>query len=367
MSRRACELALAAALVAGCGPAPVAVDVCAADAALAAALVGGQLHVEVRAADGTPRAAGSAAVDHASRLALGRASDGEWIVVEADDAGAQPVAVGAAQLQGNAACVCLSRSRWYAFATWQDKSGVYHDGRPTEFFVRRSRAPGVEPVRPLALDRARVQPGDVLRATTAYQSDAGAAVDVRAIEVLARPPGATHGSGLAGGFSAITVGTVAPGAVVNVDATRRFAASDASGDWALFTRLTDRLGLVHDGPETGFTVGGSDSDPLIATAPPGLDHAWVRPPDMLHVTTSYRNPTAAPLTIQTLVETVRPPGGSNVGGPFDDLSPRLAVTTIGPGQTLDVAADRSFPAAEDPCAGMVCAVAGGLCQLRISP
>jgi hypothetical protein len=362
--RAACA-AVAASLAACAAPAPQ-IDLCSVDPGLGAALLGGQLHAEVRAADGTPLAAAVAAVDRPSQLLLGHAADGEWIVIAAVDSGDTPVAFGAAQLHGNQACVCLARSVWYAYATWQDSSGAFHDGPPADYYVQKGHAPGLEPALSPTLDHARVQPGDVLRVTTQYLSDATAPLDVRAIEVLARPPGATHATGLVRGFSPVSVGHVAPGANVPVDATREFAPSDPPGTWALFTRLTDVLGVSYDGPEVSFFVGGGNSDALVPTRPPGLNRAWVRPPDSLHMTASFTNPGTQPITAAQIVLTTRPPGGSNGAGPFDDFS-RLMSTTVGPGETLDLAGDRSFALADDPCAGMVCVVSGGKCQLSAAP
>jgi hypothetical protein len=354
--------------VAGCARSP-SVDLCTPDDGFKAALAGGQLHAEVRAADGTPLAAGDAAVDRASSLGLGHAEEGEWIVLEAVDGAAVPLAYGAARVHDQSACVCMSRTSWYAYATWQDSAGAFYDGQPVGFFVHdaKQRAPGVDARAPLSLDHARVQSGDVLRATTQYGNDATVALDVRALEVLARPPGASHAAGLVRDFSLVPVGNVAAGATVSVDASRAFGPNDVAGDWAVFTRLTDALGVVHDGPETTFTVGGADTTALVATAPPRLNAAWFSPLDTLHVTASYANPGTAPVTLQQLVLTARPPGGSNASGPFDDLSGRLGVTTVGAGQQLDVAGDRAATLADDPCAGMVCVVSGGTCKLSPTP
>lgn len=362
MSRRICE-ALLALTLAACHAGAPSLDVCPADDALAAALVGGQLQIEVRDPDGTPRASARVPADRPSHAALGAAPDGTWVVVEGLDAGGAPVAGGAARIAGGGACVCLGRTTWYAYASWQDGTGAFHDGPSADFFVQKADPPGLRLARPLALDRARVQPGEVVRATAAYENRGAAAVDVRGIAVLARPPGATHAAGLVSDFSPVAVGRVAPGQVVDVDVTRTFGADDAPGSWRLFTRLTDRLGVTHDGPEVSLAVGGGEADPLVPARPPVLDHAWVRPPDALHVAVSYRNDGTAPLTIQQLVLTTRPPGGSNAGGPYDDLSPRLGSTTIGPGQTIDVAADRMFPTSDDPCADVVCTVPAGACAL----
>ena len=372
MSRRASDFAswlVCVGFIAGCTRAPT-VDLCTPDDGLKAALAGGALHAEVRAADGTALAAADAtAVDRASQLQLGQAEEGEWIVLEAVDSDAVPLAYGAARIHDRAACVCMSRMSWYAYATWQDSAGAFYDGKPVGFFVHdgKQRAPAVDPRLPLTLDHARVQAGDTLRATTQYGNDATAALDVRALEVLARPPGATHATGLVRDFSAVPVGNVAAGATVSVDSSRTFAASDAAGDWAVFTRLTDALGVVHDGPETTFTVGGADTTALVATAPPQLNAAWLSPLDDLHVSAAYENPGTTPVTLEQLVLTARPPGGSNAGGPFDDLSPRVGVTTVGAGQQLDAAGDRMVTLADDPCAGMICVVSGGGCKLSASP
>ena len=48
------------------------------------------------------------------------------------------------------------------------------------------------------------------------------------------------------------------------------------------------------------------------------------------------------VTVNTIVIAGRPPGGSNDGGPYLDLTPATGATTIQPGATLQVLASRAF-------------------------
>jgi hypothetical protein len=359
---------LVALALASCAAQPAAqVDVCGHDPGLGPALLGGQLRITLTDAAGAPLKSALVSADRSSMPPLGVVPDGARVLVEGLDASGAPVAFGSTALSAGAACVCISRNDWYSYSTWQDASGAYHDGPSRHFVVRAEVPPGIVIAQPLELDHLRVQPGDTLRATVAYQNTSSQSIAVRGLAVVARPPGASHLDGLVTDFSPLAIDHLDAGQLVTVDSRRTFGAADATGDWALFARLTDALGDVHDGPEVTLAVGGSDPSPLTQRAPVALDRGVVSPPTSLHVTVSYANATAAPVMLQQLVLTVRPPGGSNAGGPFDDLSPRLGATTVGPGQTIDVGADRMFALTDDPCAGLVCTVAAGACSFAPSP
>jgi len=56
----------------------------------------------------------------------------------------------------------------------------------------------------------------------------------------------------------------------------------------------------------------------------------------------YSNTSAAAVTLQQIVIAIRPPGGTNDGGPYDDLAPVVANQTLAPGASLTVTATRSF-------------------------
>ena len=59
-------------------------------------------------------------------------------------------------------------------------------------------------------------------------------------------------------------------------------------------------------------------------------------------TVTYRNTSSSPISVQHVVIGARPPGGTNIGGPFYDLSPQLAGTVVQPGATMTLAASRTF-------------------------
>jgi endoglucanase len=61
---------------------------------------------------------------------------------------------------------------------------------------------------------------------------------------------------------------------------------------------------------------------------------------------TYRNDGASPLALERVVLTTRPPGGTNAGGPFDDLAPSAGAATLAPGQTLTLQASRTLSAGD---------------------
>src|SRR5207253_6347966 len=68
--------------------------------------------------------------------------------------------------------------------------------------------------------------------------------------------------------------------------------------------------------------------------------------DTLNGTVSYQNTSSAAISILGVTIGGRPPGGTNAGGPYDDLTPTLAAQTIAPGATVTLAASRAFTASD---------------------
>jgi hypothetical protein len=62
----------------------------------------------------------------------------------------------------------------------------------------------------------------------------------------------------------------------------------------------------------------------------------------LTATITYQNPNSFAVTVNQMVLASRPPGGTNTGGPYDNLSPAWGVTTIQPGATLQLSASRTI-------------------------
>src|SRR5206468_10956330 len=135
--------------------------------------------------------------------------------------------------------------------------GAAHDAPPVGFFVRQAMPPGTAVSSVPRLDRARVAHGDLLRVNFAYTNTAPVALALGGIALLGRPPGATHLSGLANDFTPQPIDRIDAGATVSFQASRTFAAADPTGTWSVFSRLTDLLGVAHDGPEVHFEVGGT--------------------------------------------------------------------------------------------------------------
>ncbi len=85
---------------------------------------------------------------------------------------------------------------------------------------------------------------------------------------------------------------------------------------------------------------------LVISSPLSLDKTTVVPGATLHGTVTYRNTGSTPLTIQHVTVSVRPPGGTNIGGPYYDLLPQLTGQVVQPGATLTLAASRTFGSAD---------------------
>jgi len=90
-----------------------------------------------------------------------------------------------------------------------------------------------------------------------------------------------------------------------------------------------------------------NADGLVISSPLALDKTIVVAGDTLHGTVTWQNTSATPISIQFAVISGRRPGGTNVGGPYDDLLPKLtSLQTIQPGATLTLSAARTFTSAD---------------------
>src|SRR2546427_8174175 len=85
---------------------------------------------------------------------------------------------------------------------------------------------------------------------------------------------------------------------------------------------------------------------LVPSSPLTLDKLTVAPGDVLNGTVTYQNTSASPIVVQTVGIGMRPPGGSNAGGPYTNPTPSLPAQTIQPGATATLAASRAFTSAD---------------------
>src|SRR5438552_3212027 len=81
---------------------------------------------------------------------------------------------------------------------------------------------------------------------------------------------------------------------------------------------------------------------LVISTPLTLDKTNVVAGDTLGGTVTYQNTSSSPISVRAAVIGGRPPGGTNGGGPYDDLTPQLAAQTVQPGATVTFAASRAF-------------------------
>lgn len=74
-----------------------------------------------------------------------------------------------------------------------------------------------------------------------------------------------------------------------------------------------------------------------------LDAQSYAPGQTVHGTVTYGNVGGASISLQTALITLRPPGGTHAGGPYDDLTPALGATTLAPGQTAPISSSFALP------------------------
>jgi endoglucanase len=97
-------------------------------------------------------------------------------------------------------------------------------------------------------------------------------------------------------------------------------------------------------PDAGAeTCGGSTA--FAPSVPRAFDSGTVQAGQTLTGSVTYRNCTSAPVTVQELTITGRPPGGMG-SVPLDDFTPVLAATTVAVGEPITLTASRTFTAAD---------------------
>jgi len=371
MSRRTSDpgRALRAALLVGllgCGDSAPAssrtIDICGRDSGLAGALAGGQLRLTIQSAAGAPIVDATVPVDRGTSVALPGAGTGDLVVVEGLDATAAPIALGSVTLDDAGGCVCLARRSWRAVAVTTESGGATRYGTHAGFLVG-TPPPGLVASTPLSLDHGRVAAGDRLVVSFGFTNTTQTTLDVHALQIVARPPGATHASGLVTDFTGQPSMQLAPGATFSGQASRGFGSADPPGIWAIFARTVDALDVAHDGPELEILVG-AGSEPLLPATPLRLGKSWIAPGESLHGDQQLDNRGTAPVALASALLSARAPGQADADAPSYDFSNPTS-GTVAAGGSINLSGDRPFDQTADPCAGVVCTVQDGAC--RFSP
>src|SRR5215813_3488591 len=201
---------------------------------------------------------------------------------------------------------------------------------------------------PLVLDKAIVAAGGTLKGTVTYQNTSASPIVVQTIGIAARPPGGTNAGGPYTNLTpSLPAQTIMPGASVTLAASRAFTSSDKLGSWYSYTTWQDAAGAWHDSSNINFTVSALPAPAGgLVPSPLTLDKMNVSPGDVLNCTVTYRNTSATPIVVQSIGIGIRPPGGSNAGGPYTNPTPSLPAQTIQPGASVTLAASRAFTSAD---------------------
>jgi hypothetical protein len=88
------------------------------------------------------------------------------------------------------------------------------------------------------------------------------------------------------------------------------------------------------------------SDTLVLTSPLQLDRTSVAVGQTVRGSVTYQNIGSTSLTLQDLVITARPPGGTNLGGPYLDFTPSQGVVTVPAGGSITLTASRTIQASD---------------------
>jgi len=216
---------------------------------------------------------------------------------------------------------------WYAYATYQDSVLVWHDGPSVNFTVSTAAPTNQAPVVNAGPDQTITLPSSATLN--------GTATDDRL------PAGST----LTTTWSKVS----GPGTVTfnNASATNTTASFSASGAYVL--RLTATDSALQTSDDIAITVNpGPAPTPGVLTILTGLalNKTTISAGQTLNATVTYKNTGDSAITINVGAITSRPPGGTNSGGPYDDLSPAVGVTTLQPAATLTISASRAFTSAD---------------------
>ena len=199
---------------------------------------------------------------------------------------------------------------------------------------------------PLMLSATTVQAGSTLTGTVTYRNTLSTAVTLQHIAIAGRPPGGTHSGGPYDDLGPQTNSvTIAAGATYTFTGSRTFSASDPTGQWESYSTFQDGAGTWHDAPTSVyFTVGsGATGGGLTITQPLALVQTTVVPGAIVAGTVTYTNSGTTPFAIQKALITMRPPGGTHAGGPYDDFSSPVTNVTLAPGAALALQEEYALP------------------------
>ena len=210
---------------------------------------------------------------------------------------------------------------WYAYGTYQDSSQVWHDAPNVNFTVQAASVVNQAPVVSAGANQTITLPSTATLSGTATDDGLPSGTLTTTWSMSSGPGTVTFGnvSALSTTASFTTAGT--------------YLLQLSASDGALKSTSTVTITVNPDPPSTGL---------LTISTPLALDKTTVTIGQTLNATVTYRNTSSSPVTVNQIAITSRPPGGTNSGGPFDDLSPALGSTTVQAGATVTLSASRTF-------------------------
>jgi hypothetical protein len=158
---------------------------------------------------------------------------------------------------------------WYAYSSYQDSSGAWHDGPDVHFTViAPPSAGGLIVTTQLTLDQTAVTLGGTINGSVTYTNSSNAPIVVQNLVIAGRPPGGTDAGGPFDDFSPSASGvTVQPGAALTLAASRTFAATDPTGTWYAYPTYQDAAGTWYKGgADVDFTVAAGSCTPTSCAA-----------------------------------------------------------------------------------------------------
>src|SRR5207253_3239914 len=120
----------------------------------------------------------------------------------------------------------------------------------------------------------------------------------------------------------------------------------ANGSHTFLLTATDPAGNVSTPATFTWTIAVQAGSGLVISSPLTLDKTSVGPGGTLNGTVTYQNTGSSAISVLSVIIGGRPPGGTNGGGPFADLTPTLAAQTIAAGASVTLAASRAFSASD---------------------
>lgn len=116
---------------------------------------------------------------------------------------------------------------WRVWGRLVDALGGVHEGPAVELAVGAAPTDAIVPLAPVALDKASILAGDTLVAHARYGNATAQSASLQRVVITARRPGATNAGGPFDDFSPVAgAQSLAPGAAIDVMATRDFATTD---------------------------------------------------------------------------------------------------------------------------------------------